>query len=157
MTAIEEFIDKIEQFELQKKQLVKSLKKDLKNVLKELFTTIPEIKTIYWTQYTPYFMDGDTCEFSMNEIIISNCDDEFVDYPDDIFGYFDEEETQRRWAATATSTGKYIKNAEHREIIKNFVKTIEKSEDLMAELFGNDVRVIGTKKGFRIEDYSDHH
>lgn len=157
MTAIEKFNEKIKAFEQQKRDLVKSLKKDLKEVLKEIFTTIPEIKVIYWTQYTPYFMDGDVCEFSMNDIIVSNCDNEFVDYPEDIFGYLDEEETKPLWAVCATSPGKYIANAEHKKLIKDFAKTLYQSEDLMQEVFGDNVRVIGTKKGFRIEDYSDHH
>lgn len=33
---------------------------------RELFEKIPLIKSFSWTQYTPYFNDGDTCEFSAN-------------------------------------------------------------------------------------------
>jgi hypothetical protein len=31
---------------------------------KSLFDSHPILKSIQWTQYTPYFNDGDTCEFS---------------------------------------------------------------------------------------------
>jgi hypothetical protein len=29
----------------------------------ELFEEFPELESFSWTQYTPYFNDGDTCEF----------------------------------------------------------------------------------------------
>lgn len=33
---------------------------------KELFEKHPEMETFSWNQYTPYFNDGDSCEFSAN-------------------------------------------------------------------------------------------
>lgn len=32
------------------------------------FRAYPEVKNIFWTQYTPHFMDGDDCVFSVNDI-----------------------------------------------------------------------------------------
>lgn len=32
-----------------------------------LFAEYPEVKGFRWTQYTPYFNDGDACEFSSNQ------------------------------------------------------------------------------------------
>lgn len=32
----------------------------------QLFKEIPEIKSFQWTQYTPYFNDGDECTFGVN-------------------------------------------------------------------------------------------
>lgn len=37
---------------------------------KHLFDANPEIKSVTWTQYTPYFNDGDSCEFGVNDIAI---------------------------------------------------------------------------------------
>lgn len=34
----------------------------------ELFQECPEIHSLRWTQYTPYFNDGDVCEFSINDV-----------------------------------------------------------------------------------------
>jgi hypothetical protein len=34
--------------------------------LKEIFAAHPSLQTIGWTQYTPYFNDGDTCEFGVH-------------------------------------------------------------------------------------------
>lgn len=139
--------------------MVKSLKKDLKSVLKELFTTIPEIKSIYWTQYAPYFNDGDSCTFSLNSIIISNTDKAFVDYEGaDLSDYLDEDDdSENLWAIDDYSIGKKeIPNKENLKLLKDFINTLHKSEELLEEIFGNHVKVIGTKSGFRIEDYSDH-
>lgn len=32
------------------------------------FRAYPQVKSIYWTQYTPHWNDGEDCEFSVNEI-----------------------------------------------------------------------------------------
>lgn len=32
------------------------------------FRAYPEVKNIFWTQYTPHYMDGDDCVFSVNDI-----------------------------------------------------------------------------------------
>ena len=34
---------------------------------KPLFDMAPNLEKIQWTQYTPYFNDGDICEFGVNE------------------------------------------------------------------------------------------
>jgi hypothetical protein len=45
----------------------------LKNCLLEgakvlVFDKVPYVESIRWTQYTPHFMDGDPCEFGVNEL-----------------------------------------------------------------------------------------
>jgi hypothetical protein len=34
---------------------------------KQFFDACPEVEAVQWTQYTPYFNDGETCEFSVHE------------------------------------------------------------------------------------------
>ena len=159
MSAILQLNDKLKEFEKQKQNLIKALRKDLKGVLKELFANIPEIKTIYWTQYTPYFMDGDECIFGINEIMVSNTDKVFVSYPEDLKDYLEEEDSEENlWADYASSVSKkLVSSADSRKTLRDFVSIIHRSESLIKEVFGDHVRVIGTKSGFRIEDYSDHH
>lgn len=36
--------------------------------VQSFFEACPEITSIFWTQYTPYFNDGDACEFSVHEL-----------------------------------------------------------------------------------------
>ena len=48
----------------------------IKSLFKEFFQNYPEVKAVAWTQYTPYFMDGDPCEFSVYEIYGASSDSE---------------------------------------------------------------------------------
>ena len=34
----------------------------------QVFSQYPFVQGVYWRQYTPYFNDGDTCEFSVNDV-----------------------------------------------------------------------------------------
>lgn len=36
--------------------------------VQSFFDACPEITSIFWTQYTPYFNDGESCEFSVHEL-----------------------------------------------------------------------------------------
>ena len=46
----------------------------IQECVNEIFASNSSIKTIGWTQYTPYFNDGDTCHFSVHtdNIIIND-------------------------------------------------------------------------------------
>ncbi len=48
----------------------------LKEVLREFFAKFPEARAIRWRQYTPYFNDGDPCNFSVHEPCIKLADSE---------------------------------------------------------------------------------
>lgn len=39
----------------------------MKEGLKNIFDTYPRLMSISWTQYTPYFCDGDPCHFGVND------------------------------------------------------------------------------------------
>lgn len=41
---------------------------------KKLFEANPKLESFSWTQYTPYFNDGETCEFSANTDYITVTD-----------------------------------------------------------------------------------
>jgi len=41
------------------------------------------VKQVYWSQYTPYFNDGEPCEFSVYNLYYSKGDEMFDSYPDD--------------------------------------------------------------------------
>lgn len=46
-----------------KKELTQKAKDGLMGCLKELFEQHPEVKTLQFAAYTPYFNDGDECTF----------------------------------------------------------------------------------------------
>jgi hypothetical protein len=60
-----QYIERIAYFE---KQLVDSLLISLETVSAQFFKDFPEILSVYWTQHTPHFNDGDACEFSVGDV-----------------------------------------------------------------------------------------
>lgn len=55
----------------------------VEGVVKIFLDECPEVTGVHWTQYTPYFNDGETCEFNVNSIcfhILEDEDDEIEPY-----------------------------------------------------------------------------
>lgn len=40
--------------------------------LKQIFKKHPELKVMKWSQYTPYFNDGDSCTFTVHDAYVCN-------------------------------------------------------------------------------------
>ena len=53
-----------ERHKLERARLVEELKGKLPKLLAPLFDKHPKLEAVSWTQYTPYFNDGDVCEFA---------------------------------------------------------------------------------------------
>lgn len=49
-------------------QLYKITKEQVVALFQPFFEANPKVDAVYWNQYTPYFMDGEPCVFSVNEI-----------------------------------------------------------------------------------------
>ncbi len=66
------------QIEKLEKQAEKESSKLISKGFKELFKKHPELESFSWTQYTPYFNDGDECIFSAytSYLIINNSEQE---------------------------------------------------------------------------------
>ena len=67
MKTKEELEAKLKELKKEEKKIKKELsglaKKVFKCGSKELFEKYPDLKSFSWTQYTPYFNDGDPCYF----------------------------------------------------------------------------------------------
>lgn len=67
MSALEGIKTKIEAIKKQKEELTAQLRNDFAPMLQPLFEKSEgKIESIGWIQYTPYFNDGEECEFSTN-------------------------------------------------------------------------------------------
>lgn len=53
------------------KELRDEIRKTLDEVLKLFFDANPHVASISWRQYTPYFNDGDACEFSVGDPVLT--------------------------------------------------------------------------------------
>jgi hypothetical protein len=58
--------EKQEEIRKMKKEMVEASNKIFTELTKSIFEEYPKVESFGWSQYTPYFNDGDTCTFSVN-------------------------------------------------------------------------------------------
>lgn len=66
MSSLDEYKKKVQELSKARDEMTKQLAGEFTSLFKEFFEKNPDIKSFGWTQYTPYFNDGDTCTFSAN-------------------------------------------------------------------------------------------
>lgn len=121
----------------------------LAEAFKEFFNLNPDITALKWSQYTPYFNDGDPCTFRRHEMEIQSplARDKYSEkngQEPDTEAFYDDycltEESQRELTSSLKSLG------ELEDIL---------DDELMETVFGDGVTVIATIDGFEI-DQCDH-
>ncbi|MDD5149782.1 MAG: hypothetical protein PHC28_04790 [Flavobacterium sp.] len=141
-----------------KKVFEEEAQSQMKQIVQMIFDESPDLGAIIWTQYSPYFNDGDECVFSVHEISFTNATE--PDDLDEIHCECYDGNNPDIWAADL-----YDYKHSHEDKKKNisidlleyFNEFIQNSdiEDVMEMMFGNHVKVIATRDGFNIEQY-DH-
>ena len=143
-------------------KMVKGFKEeDFKGWFTEFFALYPMVTMIRWTQYTPYFNDGDECVFSVNdpEVELSlayiqahpgldvtsaeygDCvDDEGVDLPD-------------RHISTFRIDRKYKKEYPDLHDALTSIKELFTAEDILRHVFGEHAEVVVTPEKIVVEEY----
>jgi len=111
----------------------------------DIFDTFPEVKSFSWTQYTPYFNDGDECVFRVNdwfEVKLENGEElEEVSYSE----YYRQRKLDR---------------GEEFTLEDNLGMALDSllggvDDDTMKALFGDHARVTVSREGIEVEHY-DH-
>lgn len=121
-------------FEAKKKQLVEELRKEFPQMFVELFNKSKCIESVSWTQYTPYFNDGEECVFSANtDWLDLNGED-----------YYSRDEIEG-WDKTEEAIIQEIKNV---------LGSIP--EDFFRELFGDHAQITLKKNGDIIVTEYEH-
>lgn len=138
-----------------------------KETMKEFFDKNPGITALKWTQYTPYFNDGDACVFSVNDVTFTNAS---ADELENVTAWGEYEgEDESVWVAqnvayVLNSGSKYYVNEAARiraaggvdedscELINKMISSNE-MEEIMQEMFGDHVQVTATRDGFEVTDY----
>lgn len=143
-----------ENFESFKQSFIQQARQEFNQVVKEIFDFIPEVSYVVWTQYTPYFNDGDTCEFSVRDIIFTNAPQEElcnVYYEE----YDGEDESVFVYPCWDSDNDKVRLTEEQKKVIDEFTRICNSSsfEDVMLLTFGDHVRVVGSREGFEVEGY----
>ena len=149
MTTLEKIRAELEAFEAKKKVFVEDLRKEFPTMFKELFDKSEKIESFGWRQYTPYFNDGDTCEFSVH------CDDPYVngeyidecDWYDWRIGYYLKGD--QKYDNLLTENPEL--DIESYKVVEEFISVINSiPEDFLKDLFGDHAQITIYKDG-RVE------
>lgn len=128
-------------------------KKALKEAFSEYFDANPKVLGIGWTQYTPYFNDGDACTFRLGEsyaLVDSNSEeaqDSYEEFTETIDGVKCVD------ARSCFPAPKYDPTPMAIALGKFWHNVAE--NDVFLAVFGDHTRVVATRKGFEVEEY-DH-
>lgn len=122
-------------------EIGKSGKKAGHEYFKPLFEKYPDLESFSWTQYTPYFNDGDSCTFGTHDIDQVNGHEEYSD----------------EWGANVLKGwGKDEVKGPLYEAYTEAKKYLSELGDTAAEaLFGDHCRVIVSRKKVTVEE-EDH-
>lgn len=140
-----------------KKQMITESNSIFTDLTKEFFDENPELKSFGWNQYTPYFNDGDTCEFSANTDYIY-INGEHVDDCDWI-----NEKTVTNWGKWNNTTKVYegrveIDNDKWNKSLSDITTEIKDflghfEDDFFISQFGDHSEITVTREGIDISDY----
>jgi hypothetical protein len=159
-----------------KKALVAELRNEFPNMFKDIISKAETFETLSWTQYTPYFNDGEACEFSTNIDYLDIDDDDIYSREDlkyFLYGKILTEEDKVFNDEIAVKEGNphmigrnigqdgYVKNQkynEHDGEIYNSIKTVlsEIPDEFYLELFGDHSKVILNKDGTIVVEEYEH-
>lgn len=135
----------------------------IKPVAMQVFEAIPSATAIGWTQYTPYFNDGDACVFEVNgpdictKMISVNDDDEVITEDGEELEYLDE-----YFSGTfSIAYDKFPNDDVRRKALRSELDTAFQPiagipDEIMRRVFGDGVRVIIFRNGIVKVDEYDH-
>lgn len=164
---LKELKDKIQEADQIKAKLVEDLKPKFKEIFEPIFAKWPELFAIKWNQYTPYFNDGETCYFGVNNLdfALKGFDGNEEDTEDasdwsfdDIFCDFylkDEDDYCVKFRTQATETfgslDRYKEFKADQEAVQKEFRDLP--EDVLQDLFGDHAEIIVTRKGLDVTEY----
>jgi hypothetical protein len=116
------------------------------SLFKRFFTENQKATAVGWHQYTPYFNDGEPCEFSVHDFYYST--KQGVDFSE--VTSLDEDEDG------AGFVDDYSRAKAGEGALKEAVSTLRRAvdEDIFETAFGDHVMVIATPAGFHVSEYS---
>jgi hypothetical protein len=128
----------------------------LKSVFADFFVKYPDVYAIGWTQYTPYFNDGDACIFRVGEICLYLSQASY-----DNGSLYEGDQDILRWGGA--DDHKKIEAVGGEERYKDIVSQFEEIGSLVEEvgklylemLYGDHAAVLYTKDGLTVSQF-DH-
>lgn len=138
--SVPEYDALIEQLEEAKKKVADGAQAAIAALFKAFFAAQPSVTAIQWRQYTPYFNDGEACTFSKHDFEVSVVPLKQTDEDD---GEDEDDETfQSAWSLDG-ALGEAVHSLDRAA-----------NADVFEAAFGDHVRVVATREGFHVTEYS---
>ena len=143
----------------QKKQFQEKARVVFNDEFKSFFERFPEIREIVWTQYTPYFNDGEPCTFCVHAPVAKPTSIDLFEH-DIAENYSDDDDEysciiQNIVYGTSDERARTERENELVETFNDLASLVQGMDDLMQDIFGDHVIVRASKRGFDVEVY-DH-
>lgn len=162
LKQIEEIQDNLLlKIEAAKEEASTNARKLFRPIFDEFFEKCPIIESIYWTQYTPYWNDGDECVFGVNDIYFTNYVIEITEsshHPEDTYEDYENGDFVRgehRLHYGRVGVLEKLLTDEQKQLIMNISQLLDHNNDVMELVFGNDAEIVVTKTDHTIYEY-DH-
>ena len=138
-----------------RKDMTEKSKKIFHDYLKAYFEAYPKVNAIYWTQYTPYFNDGDTCEFGIHDVFVRYGFDEQSEHgrnsPDEDTTFWDDDLPENLAKLDWQDQDKLLDPV--KKPINKLIHGL--GDDVMEGLFGDHASIYANRYGVFVEEY-DH-
>jgi len=134
-----------------KAQFHENAKTLISGAISEFMKEHPEVEALRWTQYAPYFNDGDPCVFGVNEpsvkLVVTEASDED---PIDVDEDNDDEDNEGFLYRYELPDGHDALQAD----LKILESAFEEAESVMQDIFGDGVQVtIGRDGEATVNEY----
>lgn len=156
MEMLEQVKKRISEINKQKEELVSQLRTDFAPMLKPLFEkSNGKIESIGWIQYTPYFNDGDECEFSVHTEmdygirVNGECFDDSEFFKNSTYGlekYLEKDGSYEEWINKYPEDALNPENKEEELFLYGLLLEFQEilssiDEEFFKDLFGDHVEV----------------
>lgn len=151
------------------KEIVRKAQEEANQVVKEAFSDMakivfeqnPELKGFRWTQYTPYFNDGNSCEFGVNDFELLHPEDQYNELSkyeeEERGGYHDCLDIIKGrvnyllgWYRAPEGYTSPLRKAYNS--VKDFLHEFDESD--LEKMFGDHVEITVTPEGVEVDGYS---
>jgi len=142
MEILQSIKSKLAEIAKKKEELTAELRQDFAPMLKPLFDkSNGKIQSISWTQYTPYFNDGEECIFSVNLDYSFKINGEDSEDAEDYVNFWDKE---IGWPSKPNPNYDKFQS----DIISEFKEILSSIDDeFYKDLFGDHVEVTVNSSG----------
>lgn len=152
-----------------KKAHMAELQGEFNEIIKLFFEECPKVQAVVWSQYTPYFNDGDECIFRVNDphFVVEGFDPENLEDP---YAYDDDEAYstlkvpfRSNWDEDIENDRNHLKNRPYDKWVQGYYpKCIAAIEEAKSNFPGYDVKIkafadlLNENEDMLREVYGDH-